>query len=63
VLFRSDKNIGRSPLEIELLQKMQFIASQEAYSFDPKLEKVLEIRIVQVPSGWWEELERKYNNS
>ena len=49
-----EKGASRSPLEIELLQRMQMIASQESYFFDPTLENVIEVRIVQVPSEGWD---------
>lgn len=57
------KDIVRSPLEKELLQNLQFVASQEAYSFDSKLENVVEVRLVQVPNGGWQEWDKTYNNS
>ena len=49
-----EKGADRSPLEIELLQRMQMVASQESYFFDPTLENVVEVRIVQMPSGGWD---------
>jgi hypothetical protein len=52
-----------SPLEKELLQRMQLVASQESYAFDPTLKNVIEIRIVQAPKEGWTVWEQNRQNS
>lgn len=63
VIDKSSKLENYSPLEKELLQKMQFVADQESYAFDPSLLDVVEVRLVGAPKEGWMEWGNKRKNS